>query len=73
MTLLSRICWKKLLLLDNLFYAGHDDKGAAALLYVADSGEGHSAGDGRAEVAAFSGIPVLASLQEVAGMSGHSA
>lgn len=40
-------------------------------MYVEDQGEGHPAGDGRAPVAAFSGVSVLAAFQEVTGMSGH--
>lgn len=54
-------------------HAGHDDTGAAALLHVADQGEGHTAGDGRAEVAALGRVQIFVAFQKAAGMSGHRA
>lgn len=54
-------------------HAGHDDTGAAALLHVADQGEGHTAGDGCAQGAAFDGVQVFAAFKEASGVSGSCA
>lgn len=42
-------------------------------MYVADQGKGHTAGDGRAKMAAFGRVQIFIAFQKAAGVSGHRA
>ena len=52
-------------------YDRHDDTGAAAPLYVADSQQGNEAGDEGAEVAVGARVSLSAERQIGAGEAGH--